>query len=80
VKVQRDVAGCRGTAVTTVWGVPLDDGAHGNAGKLNKRCEVGPARVKGRVIEMRVDHRDAAIEILKSGGSCPCSLEADARR
>ena len=71
VKVRREVAGRRGKAVTTVSGVPLDDaGLKELAGKLKKRCGVGGS-VKGGVIEMQGDHRDAVVEILKAEGYTP---------
>jgi translation initiation factor 1 len=71
VKVRREVAGRRGTAVTTVSGVPLDDaGLKELAGKLKKRCGVGGS-VKGGVIEMQGDHREIVVEILKVQGYTP---------
>jgi translation initiation factor 1 len=71
VKVRREVAGRRGKAVTTVSGVPLDDaGLKELAGKLKKRCGVGGS-VKGGVIEIQGDHRDAVVEILTSEGYTP---------
>ena len=71
VKVRREVAGRRGKAVTTVSGVPLDDaGLKELAGKLKKRCGVGGS-VKGGVIEIQGDHRDAVVEILKGEGYAP---------
>jgi translation initiation factor 1 len=71
VKVRREVAGRRGKAVTSVSGVPLDDaGLKELAGKLKKRCGVGGS-VKGGVIEIQGDHRDAVVEILKGEGYMP---------
>jgi translation initiation factor 1 len=71
VKVRREVAGRRGKAVTTVSGVPVDDAALSElAGRLKKRCGVGGS-VKGRVIEIQGDHRDAVLEILKTEGYTP---------
>jgi translation initiation factor 1 len=71
VKVRREVAGRRGKAVTTVSGVPVDDAELKElAGKLKKRCGVGGS-VKGGVIEMQGDHRDAVVEILKAEGYTP---------
>jgi translation initiation factor 1 len=80
VKVRREVAGRRGKAVTTVSGVPLDDaGLKELAGKLKKRRGVGGS-VKGGVIELQGDHRDAVVEILKRAGTRPSWPEANARR
>ena len=53
VKVRREVAGRRGKAVTTVSGVPLDDGGLRDlAGRLKKRCGVGGS-VSGSIITQR---------------------------
>jgi translation initiation factor 1 len=71
VEVRREVAGRRGKAVTTVAGVPVDEaGLKVLAGKLKKRCGVGGS-VKGGVIEIQGDHRDAVVEILKAEGYTP---------
>jgi translation initiation factor 1 len=71
VKVRREVAGRRGKAVTTVSGVPVDGaGLKELAGKLKKRGGVGGS-VKGRVIEIRGDHRDVVVEILTVEGYTP---------
>jgi translation initiation factor 1 len=71
VKVRREVAGRRGKAVTTVSGVPVDGaGLRELAGRLKKRCGVGGS-VKGGVIEIQGDHRDAVVEILMAEGYTP---------
>jgi translation initiation factor 1 len=71
VEVRRQVAGRRGKAVTTVAGVPVGDaGLKELAGRLKKRCGVGGS-VKGGVIEIQGDHRDAVVEILKAEGYTP---------
>lgn len=71
VEVRREVAGRRGKAVTTVSGVPVDDVELKDlAGRLKKRCGVGGS-VKGGVIEIQGDHRDAVVEILMAEGYTP---------
>jgi translation initiation factor 1 len=68
VKVRRETAGRRGTAVTTISGVPLDDaGLRELAGRLKKRCGVGGS-AKGGVIELQGDHRDTVMEVLRAEG------------
>src|SRR5882724_1296767 len=68
VRVKRETAGRRGKAVTTVYDVPLDDaGLRDLAGRLKKRCGVGGSAKDG-VIELQGDHRDAAVEVLRSDG------------
>src|ERR1700739_2406919 len=71
VKVRREVAGRRGTAVTTVSGVPVDDaGLKELAGRLKKGGGAGGS-VKEGVIETQGDRRDAVFEMLKAEGSTP---------
>jgi translation initiation factor 1 len=71
VKVQREVAGRRGKAVTTVSGVPVDDaGLKELAATFKKRCGVGGS-VKNGVIEIQGDHRDVVVAILKAEGYTP---------
>ena len=71
VKVRREVAGCRGKAVTTVSGVPVDDvGLKQLAGELKRRCGVGGS-VKNGVIEIQGDHRDVVVEMLEAKGYRP---------
>jgi translation initiation factor 1 len=71
VNVRREVAGRRGRAVTTVSGVPVDDAELKElVSKLKKRCGVGGS-VKGGVIEIQGDHRDAVVEILNAEGYTP---------
>jgi translation initiation factor 1 len=68
VKVRRETAGRRGKAVTTISGVPLDDGGLRQlAGRLKKRCGVGGSAKDG-VIELQGDHRDVVIEVLRADG------------
>jgi translation initiation factor 1 len=68
VKVRRETAGRRGKAVTTISGVPVDDaGLRELAGRLKKRCGVGGSAKDG-VIELRGDHRDVVIEVLRAEG------------
>ena len=68
VKVRRETAGRRGKAVTTVAGVPLDDGGLRElAGRLKKRCGVGGSAKDG-VIELQGDHRDVVAEVLRADG------------
>jgi translation initiation factor 1 len=68
VKVRREVAGRRGKPVTTVSGVPLDDGGLKQlAGRLKKRCGVGGSAKDG-VIELQGDHRDVVVEVLRGEG------------
>jgi translation initiation factor 1 len=68
VKVRRETAGRRGTAVTTVSDVPIDDaGLKALAGRLKKRCGVGGS-AKGGVIELQGDHRDVVVEVLRAEG------------
>jgi translation initiation factor 1 len=68
VKVRRETSGRRGKAVTTVYGVPLDDDSLKDlAGRLKKRCGVGGS-VKDGVIELQGDHRDVVLEVLRGDG------------
>lgn len=68
VRVRRETSGRKSKAVTTVSGVPVDDAAlKGLAGRLKKRCGVG-GTVKGGVVELQGDHRDAVVELLRGEG------------
>lgn len=68
VRVRREVGGRRGKTVTTISGVPArDDELAALAGRLKKRCGVGGA-VKGGVIELQGDHRDAVVALLRAEG------------
>ena len=68
VKVRRETSGRRGKTVTTIANVPLDDdGVRALAGRLKKRCGVGGS-VKGGVIELQGDHRDAVMDVLRAEG------------
>jgi hypothetical protein len=61
----------RGKAMTTVSGVPIDDaGLMELAGKLKRRSNVRGS-VKGGVIEIQGDHRDAVVEIPEGEGYTP---------
>jgi translation initiation factor 1 len=71
VRVRRETAGRRGKTVTSVLGLPLDEVALRQlAGTLKRRCGVGGA-VKGGVIELQGDHRDAVIAALEAEGYRP---------
>jgi translation initiation factor 1 len=71
VKVRREVAGRRGKAVTTVSGVPVDEGGLRElATKLKKRCGVGGS-VKDGVIEIQGDHRAVVVALLETEGYEP---------
>jgi translation initiation factor 1 len=68
VEVRREVAGRRGKPVTTVSGLPLDDGeVRALAGRLKKRCGVGGSAKDG-VIELQGDHRDVVVAVLRAEG------------
>ena len=68
VRVRREVQGRRGKTVTTVTGVPLEDGElRALARKLKQRCGTG-GTVKGSVIEIQGDHRDTLVQELEQAG------------
>ena len=68
VRVQRESKGRGGKTVTTVNGVPGDDGAlKALAGELKRRCGTG-GTVKEGVIEIQGDHRDLLVEELTRRG------------
>lgn len=68
VRVQRETKGRKGKTVTTVHGVPLSENELKDFAKtLKARCGAGGA-VKGGIIEIQGDHRDALLaEIRKQG-------------
>lgn len=68
VRVGRETKGRKGSGVTLVSGVPLDDtGLLALAKELKKRCGSG-GTVKESVIEIQGDHRDTVIlELQKKG-------------
>ena len=68
VRVQREVKGRRGKAVTTISGLPLAGDALGVlASELKRRCATGGS-VKQGVIEIQGDHRDLLIAELEGRG------------
>jgi translation initiation factor 1 len=68
VRVGREVKGRAGKGVTTVTGLPLPlAGIEALATKFKKRCGSG-GTVRGGVIEIQGDHRDAIVaELVKLG-------------
>jgi protein-tyrosine phosphatase len=68
VKVGRETAGRRGTGVTTVFDVPLDDnGLMELAGTLKQRCGTGGTVKAGR-IEIQGDQRERIVAELEKLG------------
>ena len=68
VRVSRQTKGRKGKGVTIITGVPLaDDALKSFAKKLKTRCGAGGA-LKGEVIELQGDHRDALIPVLEAEG------------
>ena len=68
VRVQREVKGRRGKAVTTISGLPLAGEALGTlASELKRRCATGGS-VKQGVIEIQGDHRDLLVAELEDRG------------
>lgn len=68
VRVGRETKGRKGAGVTVVMGAPLDSaGLAALCTKLKKRCGAGGA-VKGDVVEIQGDHRDAVVEELTREG------------
>ena len=68
VRVQREVKGRRGKAVTTISGLPLSGEALGAlASELKRRCATGGS-VKQGVIEIQGDHRDLLVAELEDRG------------
>jgi translation initiation factor 1 len=68
VRVRRETQGRKGKGVTTIEGVPLKgDGLLDLAAELKRRCGSG-GTVKGGVIEIQGDHRDAVTALLAARG------------
>lgn len=68
VRVGRETQGRQGKGVTVIHGLPLDDAALAAlAQELKRRCGTGGS-VRGRVIELQGDHRDALLEELAGRG------------
>ena len=68
VRVRREVQGRRGKTVTTITGVPLENGELRTlARKLKQRCGTG-GTVKDSVIEIQGDHRDTLVQELEQAG------------
>lgn len=68
LRVGREIKGRAGKGVTTVTGLPLSlSDIDSLAAKLKKRCGSG-GTVRGGVIEIQGDHRDAIVaELIKLG-------------
>lgn len=68
VRVGRSTKGRKGKTVSTVTGVPLDEGALQTlTGELKRRCGTGGA-LKDGVIEIQGDHRDTLVAELETRG------------
>jgi len=68
IRVQREVKGCKGKTVTTISAFQLaDDELESFATQLKRHCGTGGS-VKGGVIIIQGDHRDALITELKNRG------------
>jgi translation initiation factor 1 len=68
VRVGREIKGRAGKGVTTVSGLPMSlSDIETLAGKLKRRCGSG-GTVRGGVIEIQGDHRDAIVaELIRLG-------------
>jgi translation initiation factor 1 len=68
VRVGRETKGRKGSGVTLITGVPLDDdGLRQLARELKQRCGTG-GTVKAGIIEIQGDHRDTLVGELKTRG------------
>jgi translation initiation factor 1 len=66
--VRREVSGRAGKTVTTVDGVPLDEGRLRElASELKRRCGSGGS-LKAGVIEIQGDHCETLVEELRARG------------
>ena len=68
VRVSRSTKGRRGKGVTLITGIPLQgDELKALARTLRQKCGSGGA-LKGEVVEIQGDHRDALVELLAGLG------------
>jgi translation initiation factor 1 len=68
VRVARETKGRKGSGVTLITGVPLDEGGLRQlARELKQQCGTG-GTVKAGIIEIQGDHRDILLEALKTRG------------
>ncbi len=68
IRIQREVKGRKGKTVTTVSGFQLDDDELRHlAAQLKRKCGTGGS-VKGGIIIIQGDHRDALLSELKKQG------------
>jgi translation initiation factor 1 len=68
VRVGRETQGRRGKGVTVIVGLPLPAPAlEVLAGELKRRCGTG-GTVRGAVIELQGEHRDAVVADLSARG------------
>jgi translation initiation factor 1 len=68
VRVARQTKGRKGSGVTLITGVPLDDGGLRQlARELKQKCGTG-GTVKAGIIEIQGDHRDVLLAELKQRG------------
>ena len=68
VRLRREVKGRKGKTVTTVSGVPLDDGElHELASALKRLCGTGGS-VKDGVVVIQGDHCDVLVTFLQNRG------------
>ena len=68
MRVRRETKGRGGKTVTAIDGVPLPpDELRALAQELKRRCGTGGS-VKGGVIEVQGDHRDALVAALEERG------------
>lgn len=68
VRVGRETKGRKGSGVTTVTGLPMNDAQLGElCTALKKRCGSG-GTVKDGVIEIQGEHRDVLVEELAKKG------------